>query len=130
MGNDSELINLLKSEEIIPMDPFKERAIASLRMEEGRYGEVFIYNKGDGFFSVNQLKLDPFSATLYSTKADEFQAIQELQKQGFLIEQAIDWLVTNRSAFLHLVKKQNVKEAIALLMTSNPKKGEIPCQKI
>jgi conjugal transfer ATP-binding protein TraC len=130
LGNDNESINVLKKENIIPMDDFKEMAISSLRMEEGKYGEVFIYYKGNGFFSVNQLKLDPFSAMLYSTKPIEFQAVQELQKSGMKIEQAIDWLATNRSKYLLLIDKgQSVKEAIASLMPSTPTKGDPHVQK-
>lgn len=130
LGNDNDSINVLKKENIIPMDDFKEMAISSLRMEEGKYGEVFIYYKGNGFFSVNQLKLDPFSAMLYSTKPIEFQAVQELQKSGLKIEQAIDWLATNRAKYLLLIDKgQSVKEAIALLMTSIPTKGDPHVQK-
>ena len=125
LGKDTAAINTLKKENIITFSEFSEHALGSLRMEEGKYSEVFIYNKGTGFFSVNQLKLDPFSAMLYSTKADEFQAVQELQKHGLNIEQAIEWLATHKTPFKYLVSKgQRVKEVIASLLTSNPIKGE------
>ena len=125
LGKDSDSINTLKNENLIALDEFKESALNSLRMEEGKYSEVFIYNKSDGFFSINQLKLDPFSAMLYSTKADEFQAIQELQKYSLSIEEAINWLVTHRTLFKHLLSKgQKVREAIASLQTTKPIKGE------
>jgi hypothetical protein len=94
-------------------------------MEEGKYSEVFIFNKSDGGFSINQLRLDPFSAMLYSTKADEFQAVQELQKHGLSIALAIQWLANNKTPFKHLMSKgQRVKEAIASLMTTKTQKGD------
>jgi len=125
LGKDNDSINTIKKDNLISLDGFMESALGSLRMEEGKYSEVFIYNKSNAFFSINQLKLDPFSAMLYSTKADEFQAVQQLQKYNLGIEQAIDWLATHKSSFKTLISRgQTVKEAIAFLMTSNPKKGD------
>lgn len=122
LGKDNDSINTIKKENLITLDEFKEYALSSLRMEEGKYSEVFIYNKSDGAFSINQLKLDPFSAMLYSTKADEFQAVQELQKQGLQIEQAIDWLATHKLHFkTQMANGQKVKEAIASLLSTHSK---------
>jgi conjugal transfer ATP-binding protein TraC len=59
-------------------------------MVKGKYGEALIYNKGTGFYAHNQLKLDPFSALLYSTKAEEFQAVMRIKEQGYSIEEAIE----------------------------------------
>lgn len=125
LGNDSDSINILKNENLIPMDDFKEQALRSLRTEDGKYSEVFIYHKGTGFYSINQLKLDPFSALLYSTKAEEFQAVLELQKQGMPIEKALEWLLANKSELENLLKSQKrIDEAIAtLLLKNNSNKG-------
>ena len=125
LGKDSDSINTLKKENLIPMNDLKELALSSLRMEEGKYSEVFIYHKGTGFFSVNQLKLDPFSAALYSTKANEFQAVQELKRHGLSIENAIDWLLSHKVEFKRrLSNGQKIREAInALLKINNPTGG-------
>ncbi len=121
LGKDTDSINTIKKENLFSLDPFKESALESLRMEEGKYSEVFIYNKGTGFFSINQLKLDPFSSMLYSTKADEFQAVQELQKQGLTTEESINWLVTNKSQFKKLLNQgQKIKETISYLLSLKP----------
>lgn len=122
LGKDNDSLNILKKENLIPMNELKEMALSSLRMEEGKYSEVFLYHKGSGFFSVNQLKLDPFSAALYSTKAHEFQAVQELKKRGFSIEIALDWLLAHKSEFKYrLSNGQKIKEAIsAILKVSDP----------
>ncbi len=121
LGKDSDSMNTLKKENLIPMNELKEMALSSLRMEEGKYSEVFIYHKGSGFFSVNQLKLDPFSAALYSTKPAEFQAVQELKRHGLSIETALDWLLTHKEEFKHrLSNGQKIRDTInALLKTDN-----------
>ena len=124
LGKDNDSINTIKKENLIPLDEFKEFALSSLRMEEGKYSEVFIYNKSDGAYFINQLRLDPYCAMLYSTKADEYQAVQELQKHGLQIEQAIDWLVTHKSKFKSkMAQGQRVKDAIVTLL-ANHTKGE------
>ncbi len=124
LGKSTESINTIKKNNLFNLDPFKEAALESLRMEEGKYSEVFLLNKGTGFSSINQLKLDPFSAMLYSTKADEFQAVQELQKHGLNTEESINWLVLYKPQFKKLLNQgRKVKEAISHLISLNPPKG-------
>lgn len=121
LGKDNDSINILKKENLIPMDSFKEMALSSLHMEGGKYSELFIYNKGTGFCSLNQLKLDPFSSMLYSTKAEEFQAIQILENQGKNMEQALEWLMIHRVIFKHLIQKgYRASEAIQTILIQNP----------
>ncbi|EKE09413.1 MAG: hypothetical protein ACD_16C00185G0001 [uncultured bacterium] len=64
-----------------------ERTLRSLRTEQGQYAEIMI--KGPKGFAVGRLLLDPFSKVLYSTKADEFAAVQTLVDQGFSLKEAI-----------------------------------------
>ncbi len=124
LGKDTDSINTIKRDNLFSLDQFKEYALESLRMEEGKYSEVFIYNKGSGFFSINQLKLDPFSAMLYSTKADEFQAVQELQNLGLNTEDSINWLVTHKPLFKQLLGQgKKVKEIIPFLLKNHPNQG-------
>jgi conjugal transfer ATP-binding protein TraC len=92
LGRDHESIGALKKE--IALNEETETMLSSLRMESGKYSELGIYHKGTGACSVHQLRLDPFSALLYSTKADEYQAVMALKEQGASIEQAIDHLMT------------------------------------
>jgi conjugal transfer ATP-binding protein TraC len=93
LGKDNDSINALKKDNLIPMSEYKESALSSLRMESGKYSEVFIYHKGSGSAAVGQLRLDPFSRLLYSTKAEDFLAIQELQASGLSIEESIEKLL-------------------------------------
>jgi conjugal transfer ATP-binding protein TraC len=40
--------------------------------------------------SVHRIVLDPYSRILYSSKAEEFDAVQKLQEQGKSLHEAID----------------------------------------
>lgn len=93
VGRDDDAINTLKKESIIQMNDQVEMMLRGLHMVKGKYGEALIYNKGTGFYAHNQLKLDPFSALLYSTKAEEFQAVLKLKKEGNSIEEAIEKVI-------------------------------------
>jgi conjugal transfer ATP-binding protein TraC len=44
----------------------------------------------EGNYSIGRLMLDPFSDLLYSTQADEFSRIKELESQGLSVEEAIE----------------------------------------
>ncbi len=117
LGKDSDSLNALKKDNLIPMSEYKETALSTLRMESGKYSELFIYHKGSGSFSVNQLRLDPFSALLYSTKAEEFQAVNELKLRGLALEEAIEWLLARKSEFKRCISDGlGAAQAIAALM--------------
>ena len=124
LGSDNESINILKKEQMIPMDDFKEASIASLRMVAGKYSELFIHNKGDGFCALCQLRLDPFSSMLYSTTAQDFQAIAELEKLNMKTEEAVEWMIEYKAQFKHLIDNgRPVKEAV-LILTSTKNQGK------
>lgn len=87
LSQKDESIELLKSSKRLSMDPAMERTLRSLRTEQGKYAEVMIkWSKG---FAVGRLLLDPFSKVLYSTKADEFAAVQTLLDQGSSLVEAV-----------------------------------------
>ena len=118
LGKDDDAVNVLKKEGLITMDSIKESALSSLRMEPGKYSELFLYNKGTGYFSVKQLKLDPFSSLLYSTKAEDFQAVQELQKHNKTVEEAVGWLLEHRAGYKALLSNGvSVQAAIKRLLS-------------
>ncbi len=122
LGADNDSINILKKDNLISMDDYKERMLSSLRKEDGKYSEVFIYHKGSGFYSVNQLRLDPFSAMLYSTKATDFQAILELKELGMEVEEAVEWMLLHRSRFKELTENGvRIKTAIQRLLENKEK---------
>lgn len=87
LSQKDESIKLLKNSDRLAMDPAMERTLRSLRTEQGQYAEIMI--KGPKGFAVGRLLLDPFSQTLYSTKAEEFSAVQTLVEQGTSLKDAV-----------------------------------------
>lgn len=65
----------------------KQRMLESIVRAED-YREIMICNGQDNY-SICRLTLDPFSRLLYSTKAEEFARIKELQNAGKTIVEAI-----------------------------------------
>ena len=116
LGKDDDSINILKKDNLIPMDEYKERVLSSLRKEDGKYSEVFIYHKGSGFQTVAQLKLDPFSQMLYSTQAEDFKAIQDLTERGMSIDEAVEWMLKYHKAYHELLLSGcSIQEALSIL---------------
>ncbi|OJW54570.1 MAG: hypothetical protein BGO67_10515 [Alphaproteobacteria bacterium 41-28] len=95
LSQKDESIKLLKNSDRLAMDPVMERTLRSLRTEQGKYAEIMI--KGPKGFAVGRLLLDPFSQILYSTKADEFAAVQALLDQGHSLKQAIQKVALEKS---------------------------------
>lgn len=78
----------------VEMDDAKRYALESVTTRHGEYSEVMICD-ADGNYSIARLVLDPFSQLLYTTKAQEYTQIKELQNQGLTISQAINRLIGN-----------------------------------
>ena len=47
---------------------------------------------------LGRLLLDPFSMLVYSTRAEDYEAIKRLREQGMTVADAIEQLVTQRAA--------------------------------
>lgn len=92
MGRDGETIPYLKDNQVMDVTPHVEEMIDSLKKVDGKYSEAFIYNRQSSFYTVAQLKLDPFSASLYSTNAENFRKINTMRKEGIPVERAIEIL--------------------------------------
>ena len=90
LSQKDESIELLKNSKRLSMDPAMERTLRSLHTEQGKYAEIMI--KGPQGFALGRLFLDEFSKVLYSTKADEFTAVQELVSQGFSLKKSIQMI--------------------------------------
>lgn len=85
----------LKESKRIDLDGEKEAALQSLSTKHGEYSEVMICD-AEGFHAIARFKLDPFSALLYSTKADEYTKIKELRNQGKTVSEAIETMLMNK----------------------------------
>jgi len=68
--------------------------LKTLHTIPGRYSELcFVTEQGLG---VERLYVEPFKNLLYSTKAEDIYAIQQLQKQGLSLVEAINALLVQR----------------------------------
>ncbi|MBL0941401.1 MAG: type IV secretion system protein TraC [Alphaproteobacteria bacterium] len=88
LSQKKESIDQLKRTERIALDPLMESLLTSVKTRQGEYAEVMIY--GPHGYAIGRLCLDPFSKILYSTKAEEYSAVQELQKQGLSLAEAVE----------------------------------------
>jgi len=87
LGQKAESIDQVKKLERFNLDPFGERLFKSLRKTDD-YSECII--KGPSGFSVHRIVFDPYSRILYSSKGDEFEAVNKLVAQGRPLREAID----------------------------------------
>lgn len=86
LGQTDEAINKLKQEKIMDMDGFTERLFKSLKLTK-EYSECVI--KSPDGLSVHRIIFDPYSRILYSTKGEEFDAVDKLVNQGVPLIDAI-----------------------------------------
>ena len=96
LAQKPESIKQLKESDRISMDPTMENMLTSVKTKQGVYAETMIY--GPDGYAIGRLFLDPFSRILYSTKAEEFAAVQELTKKGLSLPEAIEKVANSHQA--------------------------------
>ncbi|MFY9326405.1 MAG: type IV secretion system protein TraC [Georgfuchsia sp.] len=91
-----ENIERLGKEGKLPLDEWLKRQLSSVSTEHGHFSEIYIHSPmGSG---LGRLLLDPFSMLVYSTRAEDYEAIKRLREQGMTVADAIEQLVTQRAA--------------------------------
>ncbi len=95
LSQKQESIVQLKNSDRILVDEYKEKVLTSVKTEQGKYAEVLI-NGADGY-AVGKLLLDPFSGLLFSTKPEDYAAVQEMRAQGFSVTEAVEKVLEIRS---------------------------------
>lgn len=70
---------------------YKVPLLKSLSFERGQYSEMLLSTSGTDV--VGRLMLDPFSSAIFSTEATDFSFLQEQERQGIPIEEAIENLM-------------------------------------
>ena len=93
LSQSNEAFKAFEKEGLIT-SPAMLSLLRTVKMSPGKYGEALIVS--DSGYAVGRLLLDPFSSLLYSTKADEFSAVENLVKQGIPVDEAIDQLLAER----------------------------------
>ena len=87
LGQTDEAINKLKNEKIMDLDGFTERIYKSLKITKD-YSECVI--KGPEGMSLHRVLFDPYARILYSTKGEEFDAVNNMVAKGMLLTEAVE----------------------------------------
>ena len=91
----AENIERLGKEGKLSLDEWLKRQLGSVSTEHGNFSEIYIHSPmGSG---LGRLLLDPFSMLVYSTRAEDYEAIKSLRDQGLSVADAIEQLVTQRA---------------------------------
>ncbi len=96
LGQKKESIAQLQKSDRLSMDPTMETMLRSVKTKQGTYAEVMIY--GPHGYAVGRLLLDPYSLILYSTKAEEFAAVQILTDKGLSLADAVEEVSLRKAA--------------------------------
>ena len=73
-----------------------QRQLGSVSTEHGHFSEIYIHSPmGSG---LGRLLLDPFSMLVYSTRAEDYEAIKRLREQGMSVGDAIEHLVAQKES--------------------------------
>jgi len=94
LSQTNESIEALDASKKIVMDKGLKEALQSLRKIDDQYSEGIIYNS-DGYALV-RLIIDPYSSTLYSSKAEDFTQIENLTKKGLSLEDAVEQVIEQK----------------------------------
>ena len=91
-----ENIERLGKEGKLSLDEWLKRQLGSVSTEHGHFSEIYIHSPmGSG---LGRLLLDPFSMLVYSTRAEDYEAIKRLREQGLSVSEAIERLVIERAS--------------------------------
>lgn len=94
LSQKPESIEQLKKLGRISLTPLMESQLKSVKTKQGEYAEVMIY--GTQGYAIGRLLLDPYSALLYSTKAQDYAAVKQLIDQGLSVSEALEQLLTQK----------------------------------
>ena len=91
LSQKAESIEHLKKTDRISMSLQKEAQLKSVKTKQGQYAEAMI--SGPLGYAIGRFMLDPFSNLLYSTKAEDYAAVNHLTTQGISVGDAVDQLI-------------------------------------
>jgi len=93
LSQKKESIADLESSKKVVMNKTMKKALESLKMQDKEYSEIMLY--GPKGWAIGRLILDKFSLAVYSSKAEDFRRIEQLQKQGYSLEDSIKRVAEN-----------------------------------
>ena len=92
-----ESIRFMQSQKKVAFSPWEMNAIKNLRMREGEYAEC-LFSTPDTVPAVLQIRFDPFSRLLYSSRANDVARIEALLQKGLSVTEAISQLLQSEGA--------------------------------
>lgn len=94
LGQKAETVNGLKKDGRLPLSDGEYELLKTVRTEPGVFSEIFFITPTGR--SIGRLIVEPFRRLLYSTKADEVEAIEAHRRQGKTVAEAIDAILLER----------------------------------
>ena len=94
LSQKPESIEQLKKNDRLSISPQQEAQVKSLKTNQGQYAEVMI--SGTTGYAIGRLLLDPYSGLLYSTKAEDYAAVQQLKQQGLSLQESLETILQQR----------------------------------
>ncbi len=85
-----ESLKAAESNDQLVMDGHLRTLLASVDTQEGEYSEIAV--RFDGATSVGRLVVDRFSELLFTTKGEEYEAIEQMRRQGLGLVEALERL--------------------------------------
>lgn len=95
LAQKKESIEQLKTSGRLSLEQGMEELLRSVHTQQGHYSEVMFV--GPQGYAVGRLLLDPFSNVLYSTRAEDYTAVQRLEEQGMSLEEALHQVAQEKS---------------------------------
>lgn len=87
LGQKPQDIDQLEKDDRFPVDGFIKRLLKSLRMVDKEYSECLIQSPHG--MTVHRIVLAPYIRVLFSSKGPEFEAVNQLQKKGLSLHEAV-----------------------------------------
>ena len=91
-----ESISFLESQKRIAFSAWEMNAIKTLKMRAGEYAEC-LFMTPDTVPAVLQIRFDPFSRLLYSSRASDVARIEAHMAKGFTVTEAISAVIQEES---------------------------------
>lgn len=87
----------MESQKKVAFSPWEMNAIKNIRMREGEYSEC-LFSTPDTVPALLQIRFDPFSRLLYSSRATDVARIEALMQKGLSVTDAITSILESERA--------------------------------
>lgn len=92
-----ESLRFMESQKKVAFSPWEMNAIKNIRMREGEYSEC-LFSTPDTVPALLQIRFDPFSRLLYSSRATDVARIEALMQKGLSVTDAISSILESERA--------------------------------